>query len=100
VIAACRPARRRFRSKAALTGLFVLPMLALPLVYGIPLGTVLPRHLGGALPGAVLIDVVPILPFVILVLAPFLSYSGSRRRTRWTLNRAYWSCSRSAARRR
>lgn len=66
-------ARKQFRFKALLTGLYLLPMMVPPMAYGIPLATVLIRGgLGGTLPGVILINLVPIIPFVILILAPFI----------------------------
>ena len=66
-------ARKQFRLKSVLTGLYLLPMLVPPLAYGIPLATLLLRlNLGGTLLGVILINLVPIIPFVILILAPFI----------------------------
>lgn len=65
-------ARKQFRFKGALTILYLLPMLLPPLVYGIPLATVLLQYLGGALPSVILINLVPVVPFVILILRPFI----------------------------
>lgn len=65
-------ARKQFRFKGLLTGLYLLPMLIPPLAYGIPLATVLLRYLGGELPSVMLVNVVPTLPFVILILVPFM----------------------------
>lgn len=65
-------ARKKFRFKGALTAIYLLPMLIPPLAYGIPLATVVLRYLGGELPGVILVNVVPTLPFVILILTPFI----------------------------
>jgi len=65
-------ARKQFRGKGLLTVLYLLPMLLPPLVYGIPLATVLLRYLGGALLSVILINLVPVVPFVILILRPFV----------------------------
>lgn len=65
-------ARKQFRFKGLLTGIYLLPMLVPPLAYAIPLATVLLRYLGGELPSVILVNVVPTLPFVILILAPFI----------------------------
>lgn len=66
-------ARKQFRFKSVLTVLFLLPMLVPPLVYGIPLATLLIRvGLGGSLIGVILINLVPTTPFVILILTPFI----------------------------
>ncbi len=66
-------ARKQFRMRAVLTGLYLLPMMVPPMAYGIPLATVIIRvGLGGTLWGVILINLVPIIPFVILILAPFI----------------------------
>ena len=65
-------ARKQFRGKGILTILYLLPMLLPPLVYGIPLATVLLQYLGGSLPSVILINLVPVVPFVILILRPFV----------------------------
>ncbi|HYU71663.1 MAG TPA: ABC transporter permease [Ktedonobacteraceae bacterium] len=65
-------ARKQFRFKGLLTGIYLLPMLIPPLAYGIPLATALLRYVGGDLPSVVLVNVVPTLPFVILILTPFI----------------------------
>ena len=66
-------ARRSFRGKRFLMVLYLLPMLVPPMTYGIPLATLLYRlDLGGTLAGVVLANLVPVVPFVILVLTPFV----------------------------
>jgi putative spermidine/putrescine transport system permease protein len=66
-------ARKEFRFKGLLYGLFLLPMLVPPLVYGIPIATIFIRlGLGGSLIGIILINLVPITPFCIFVLMPFI----------------------------
>ena len=65
-------ARKQFRFKNLLLGLYLLPMLVPPLAYGIPLATVMLRYLGGALPSVTLVNAIPTLPFVILILMPFI----------------------------
>jgi len=66
-------ARKQFRLKGVLTALLLLPMLIPSLVYGIPLATLLlSLDLGGSLIGIILINLVPIVPFVILILTPFI----------------------------
>ncbi len=66
-------ARKEFRFKGLLMGFYLLPMLVPPLVYGIPLATILLRiGLGGTLIGVIMINLVPIVPFAILILAPFI----------------------------
>lgn len=67
-------ARKAFRFKGALTILYLLPMLLPPLVYGVPLAVILLSNdfLGGSLLSVILINLVPIVPFVILILRPFI----------------------------
>jgi putative spermidine/putrescine transport system permease protein len=66
-------ARKEFLLKGVLFGLFLLPMLIPPLVYGIPIATIFIRlGLGGNLIGIILINLVPITPFCIFVLMPFI----------------------------
>jgi putative spermidine/putrescine transport system permease protein len=66
-------ARKKFRFKPLLTGLYLLPMMIPPMAYGIPLATLLIRWgLGGTLIGVIIINLVPVVPFVILILAPFI----------------------------
>lgn len=66
-------ARKQFRFKPLLTGLYLLPMMIPPMAYGIPLATLLIRWgLGGTLIGVIIINLVPVVPFVILILAPFI----------------------------
>ena len=66
-------ARRDFPGKRALMLLFLLPLLVPPITFGIPLATVLYQtrlagtHLGRG-PG----QLVPTVPFVILVMIPFI----------------------------
>jgi putative spermidine/putrescine transport system permease protein len=66
-------ARRTFPGKGLLMALYLLPMLVPPMTYGIPLATLLYRlGLGGSLAGVVLANLVPVVPFAILVLTPFV----------------------------
>lgn len=65
-------ARKQFRFKGILLALYLVPMMVPPLAYGIPLATVLLTYLGGGLLSVILINVVPTLPFVILILMPFI----------------------------
>ena len=44
-----------------------------PITYGIPLATVMYQlHLAGTLPGVIIANMIPALPFVILVMTPFV----------------------------
>jgi putative spermidine/putrescine transport system permease protein len=73
VPAAYALARREFRGKKLVLLAFVLPLLVPPITYGIPLATVLYQaHLAGTLTGVILANLVPTVPFVILVMTPFI----------------------------
>jgi len=72
-------ARRDFPGKRAIILLFLLPLLIPPLTYGIPLATLLYQlGLGGTFWGAVLINLVPSVPFVVLVMIPFVEQIDPR----------------------
>jgi len=73
VPAAYALARREFRGKRLLMGLFLLPLMVPPITYGIPLATLMYKlHLAGTLFGVILANLLPALPFVILVMTPFI----------------------------
>ncbi|HVE89835.1 MAG TPA: ABC transporter permease [Burkholderiaceae bacterium] len=73
VPAAYTLARREFPGKRLLMLLFLLPLLVPPITYGIPMATVLYKlHLAGTAYGVILANLVPALPFVILVMTPFI----------------------------
>jgi putative spermidine/putrescine transport system permease protein len=79
VMTAYALARRDFAGKRLVVLLFLLPLLIPPLTYGIPLATVLYQlGLGGTFWGVVLITVVPSLPFVVLVMIPFIEQIDPR----------------------
>lgn len=66
-------ARRDFPGKRAVMLLFLLPLMVPPITYGIPLATVLYQvRLGGTMTGVILANLVPTVPFVILVMTPFI----------------------------
>jgi putative spermidine/putrescine transport system permease protein len=66
-------ARRTFPGKRLLMVAFLLPILIPPITYGVPLATVLYKfHLAGKLSGVILANLVPAVPFVILVMTPFI----------------------------
>jgi putative spermidine/putrescine transport system permease protein len=66
-------ARRNFPGKKLLMLCFLLPIMVPPITYGIPLATLLYQlHLGGTLAGVLIANIVPAIPFVILVLTPFI----------------------------
>ena len=79
VPAAYALARRDFPGKRAVTLLFLLPLLIPPITYGIPMATVLYRTgLAGSLTGVVLANLVPTVPFVVLVMIPFVEQIDPR----------------------
>ena len=78
-------ARRDFPGKRAVMLLILLPLLVPPITsppsssFGIPLATVLYRTgLGGTLWGVVIANLVPAMPFVILVMIPFVEQIDRR----------------------
>ena len=73
VTAAYALARRDFAGKRAVMLLLILPLLVPPITYGIPLATVLYQSgLGGTLAGVIAANLVPTVPFVVLVMIPFI----------------------------
>src|SRR5205823_3826843 len=59
--------------KRLLLLLFLLPLMVPPITYGIPLATVMYRvGVAGTLGGVILANLIPALPFVILVMTPFI----------------------------
>jgi putative spermidine/putrescine transport system permease protein len=73
VPAAYALARRDFPGKKLIMLLFLLPLLVPPITFGIPLATVLYKAgLAGQMSGVVLANLVPTVPFVILVMIPFI----------------------------
>ena len=73
VPAAYALARRDFPGKKLVMLLFLLPLLVPPITYGIPLATVLYQTgFAGQMSGVVLANLVPTVPFVILVMIPFI----------------------------
>ena len=73
VPAAYALARREFPGKRLLLGLFLLPLMIPPITYGIPLATVMYQlNLAGTLTGVIIANLLPALPFVILVMTPFI----------------------------
>jgi putative spermidine/putrescine transport system permease protein len=66
-------ARYRFPGKGLVLGLFLLPVLMPQFTYGIPLATMLYKAgLGGTMAGVILANLVPVVPYGILVLTPFI----------------------------
>jgi len=79
VPAAYTLARRNFLGKRLLMLLFLLPLMVPPITYGIPLATVMYRlGLAGTLGGVILANLIPALPFVILVMTPFIEQIDPR----------------------
>src|SRR5690606_31730178 len=72
-------ARRDFPGKRLIVLIFLLPLLLPPLTYGIPMATVLYQAgLGGTFWGVVLANLVPAIPFVVLVMIPFIEQIDPR----------------------
>jgi putative spermidine/putrescine transport system permease protein len=72
-------ARRNFPGKRALMLLFLLPLMVPPITFGIPLASVLYKAgLAGSMSGVVLANLVPTVPFVILVMVPFIEQIDPR----------------------
>jgi putative spermidine/putrescine transport system permease protein len=79
VPAAYALARRDFPGQKLVMLLFLLPLLVPPITYGIPMATVLYRTgLGGTMAGVILANLVPTVPFVILVMIPFIEQIDPR----------------------
>src|SRR5215211_9509051 len=79
VPAAYALARREFPGKRLVMLLFLLPLLVPPITFGIPLATVLYRAgLAGSMSGVALVNLVPTVPFVILVMIPFIEQIDPR----------------------
>ncbi|WP_159992802.1 ABC transporter permease [Roseomonas sp. 18066] len=79
VPAAYALARRDFPGKRLAMLLLLLPMLVPPVTYGIPLATVLYQTgLGGSMAGVILANLVPSIPFVVLVMIPFIEQIDPR----------------------
>jgi putative spermidine/putrescine transport system permease protein len=73
VPAAYALARRDFFGKRWLILLFLLPLMVPSITYGIPLATVMYQvHLAGTIWGVIFANLIPALPFVILVMTPFI----------------------------
>jgi putative spermidine/putrescine transport system permease protein len=79
VPAAYAMARRDFPGKPLVTLLFLLPLLVPPITFGIPLATVLYRSgAAGTIWGVILANLVPTVPFVILIMIPFIQQIDPR----------------------
>jgi putative spermidine/putrescine transport system permease protein len=79
VPAAYAMARRNFPGKRAVMLLFLLPLLVPPITYGIPLATVLYQaHFAGTIVGVIMANLVPTIPFVVLIMIPFVEQIDPR----------------------
>lgn len=79
VPAAYAMARRDFPGKRIVMLLLLLPLLVPPITFGIPLATVLYQaHLAGSMSGVVIANLVPTVPFVVLVMIPFIEQIDPR----------------------
>ena len=79
VPAAYAMARRNFPGKQMVMFLFLLPLLVPPITYGIPMATVLYQaHLAGTIWGVIPANLVPTVPFVILIMIPFVEQIDPR----------------------
>lgn len=66
-------ARYEFKGKSIVFGLFLLPVMIPQFTYGIPLATTLYQvGLGGTLAGVIVANLVPVVPYGILILTPFI----------------------------
>ena len=66
-------ARYDFKFKGLLLSMLLLPMLIPPMTYGIPLAAMLYRvGLATKISGVIIANLIPIVPFVILILTPFI----------------------------
>lgn len=71
-------ARNDFKGKGLLLSLFLLPMIVPPMAYGIPLAMLCYKfHLAARVVGVIIVNLVPIVPFMILVLMPFIEQVGT-----------------------
>ena len=70
-------ARHDFKFKGIIMTLFLLPMLIPPMTYGVPLATLLLRLRLPNLLCVILANLVPIIPFMILIITPFIEQVGA-----------------------
>ena len=79
VPAAYALARREFPGKRWVMLLVLIPLMVPPITYGIPMATVLYQMgPGGTIWGVILANLVPTVPFVILVMIPFIEQVDPR----------------------
>lgn len=73
VPAAYALARRNFAGKSIIIALFILPLLVPPITFGVPLATVLYKvGFAGTMWGVIIANLVPTVPFVIVLMIPFV----------------------------
>ena len=89
-------ARHEFKGKALLLSAFLLPMIVPPMTYGLPLAMLAYKvHIAARVIGVVIVNLVPIVPFMVLVLLPFIEQVGTNLESaakmlganRWTIFR-------------
>lgn len=79
VPAAYALARLQFKGKSLIMLMFLVPLLVPPITYGIPLATVLYQvGAGGTMWGVILANLVPSVPFAVLVMTPFIEQIDPR----------------------
>ena len=72
-------ARQRFPGKRLLLGLFLLPQVVPTMTYAVPLATlVYALRLNDTLVGVIIVNLVPSLPFAVLILIPFIEQIDPR----------------------
>jgi putative spermidine/putrescine transport system permease protein len=72
-------ARQSFPGKRALLGLFLLPQVIPTFTYAIPLATIVyALQLNNTLVGVIIVNLVPSIPFAVLVLIPFIEQIDPR----------------------
>ena len=89
-------ARHEFKGKALLLSAFLLPMIVPPMTYGLPLAMLAYKvHIAARVIGVIVVNLVPIVPFMVLVLLPFIEQVGTNLESaakmlgasRWTIFR-------------
>lgn len=71
-------ARYDFKFKGIILSLLLLPMIIPPMAYGIPLAALLYKlRLASRITGVIIANLVPIVPFMILILQPFIEQIGT-----------------------
>jgi putative spermidine/putrescine transport system permease protein len=71
-------ARYNFKFKGVILSLLILPMIIPPMAYGVPLAMVMYKfRLAARLSGVIFANLVPIVPFMILILTPFIEQIGT-----------------------